>query len=75
MCGKYFKKNKNNTEHLQKKQKKCWFPIEDIKISDIFCNIQNFLGMLWASIITTYLMTAFGATSVGVTLVRNNLEF
>ena len=30
--------------------------VEDIKILDIFYKIQNFLGTLWASIITTYLI-------------------
>ena len=33
-----------------------WFPVEDIKISDMFYKIQNFLGTPWASIITIYLI-------------------
>ena len=28
-----------------------WFPVKDIKISDIFYKILKFLGPLWASII------------------------
>ena len=29
-----------------------WFPVKDIKISDNFYNIQNFLRASWASVIT-----------------------
>ena len=55
MCGTYFKKNWRITEHLQKKKAWTfsWYPVEDINISDIFYQIQNFLRASWASIITT----------------------
>ena len=46
-------KLENNQTHTKKAQIFLWFPVEDINISDIFYQIQKFLGASWASIITT----------------------
>ena len=46
MCGKYLKKKQRITKHLEIRHNFFWFSVEDIKISDIFYKIQNFLGTL-----------------------------
>ena len=61
-CGKYVKKKQRITEHLKKMHKQFfWFSVKDINISDIFYKMQNVLGTVWASIITTYLIKLLGA--------------
>ena len=49
-----FQEKLENNQTLTKKALKClWYPVEDINISDVFYQIQNFLRASWASIITT----------------------
>ena len=43
-----YKKVNIQTQHV------FWFPVKDIKISDIFYKIQKFLKISWATIIMTY---------------------
>ena len=42
-----------NKKHLQKAHNLFWFPVKEIKISDIFYKIQKFLGISWTPIIIT----------------------
>ena len=54
LCGKYFKKKTEN--HGTNKATKKMVKVRDINISGIFYQTQNFHGISWASIITTYLI-------------------
>ena len=49
-------KTENQGTHAKKAQIFFWYPVEAIRISDIFYKIQNFLAASWASIITAYLI-------------------
>ena len=50
-----FQEKLENNQTLTKKALTfLWYPVEDINISDIFYQIQNFLRATWASIITTH---------------------
>ena len=49
MCGKYFMKKRKSQNTWEKDTSLFWFPVNDIKIPDIFYKIQKFLRTLWAS--------------------------
>ena len=49
VCGNYFKKRKRIAESGNFSFLFLWFSVKDIKISDVFYKIQNFLVTSWVS--------------------------